>query len=209
MRTRRGVTLIEMLIAMSVVSVVLIAVLNVFNVSQRLFDKQVGRSESIAEANLAMDLMCKEISSSIIYGTDVNGDIYFIPPATTDASGNYLPIRFGGVLFYYGTTAVKFYPSDAGGGNWGSNTGDSSTGTYLWRSTTTKLNGNPKWQADDAWSTQPGGQTPKFPNISSLVFTTAGLPANTIQVSLTVKTKEGGQSSNYTVTRIVYLQNHD
>lgn len=218
MKTRRGITLIEMLIAMSVLSVVLLAVLNVLNFSKSAWNNQVGRSEAISEANLAVEMMSKEIGNAVSYQTDSNNaPSIFILPANTDANGNYVPALQSGSLGYAAGTPVQFYLSDKNG--------TASTGTTLWRqtsSTTTTTSGGllgtgllggttttTTWTPDAAWSQLPGGKAGKFPDVTALAFRTAGLPANTVQVSVTVTIKEGGQSSRYTVTRNVYLANHN
>jgi prepilin-type N-terminal cleavage/methylation domain-containing protein len=209
---RRGVTLIELLVAMSVSGLILIAVLGIFGFSTRQFGTQTGRAETMLTANQAMNAMCKEIGQSVSFGYDKNGDMYFLPPATTDAQGNGLPGLIGGILGYStSATAVKFYPSNDTGSTQGSNTSTGQIGlTALWRATTTKLNGNPKWQSDTAWSQLPNASAkPKYPDVTSLTFSTTGLPANTVRVTLTLADKEGSQTSSYTVSRSVYLSNHN
>ncbi len=208
----RGVTLIELLVAMSVSGLVLIAVLGIFGFSTRQLGAQTGRAETMLTGNAAMNAMCKEIGQAVSFGTDKNGDLYFLMPANTDVQGNGIPALLGGVLGYStNAAAVKFYPSNDMGSTQGSNTGGTLTGiTALWRATTTKPNGNPKWQADTAWSQLPNATaTPKYSDVTALTFSTTGLPANTIRVTLTLADKEGSQTSSYTVSRSVYLSNHN
>ena len=212
MKCRRGVTLIEMLIAMSVVSCVLIAVLNVFNFSTRLWNNQVGNSKSMAEANLAMELICKEIGSAVSYQNDSSGNpSIFTLPANTDASGNYIPISQSGSLTYASGVPVQFYLGDKTGRIKSSGTQN----VGLWRQTAQSggllggLLGGLIWTPDTNWSYYPGGSNLKYPYFSALIFTTTGMPANTVQVTLTVTTHEGGQASSYTLTRDVYLTNHN
>ena len=163
------------------------------------------------EANLAMELMCKDIGNAGATSNDSSGaPSIFVMPGNTDSTGNYVPSSSG---TYTTGTLVQFYLS-----NW---KGTAPTGTTLWRQTgvTTTSGGllgtgllggsTTTWTPDAAWSQAPGGQVGKFPDVSALSFTTTGLPINAVQVSLTVTTKEGGQSSSYTDTRIVYLQNHN
>ena len=50
---------------------------------------------------------------------------------------------------------------------------------------------------------------PNIPDVTALTFSTAGMPANTVRVTLTMADKEGGQTSSYTVSRSVYLSNHN
>lgn len=198
MKRRLGVTLIEMLIAMSVVSFVLLAVVSVLTSSQRLWNNEVGNAKSMQEANLAMDLICQEASQAVSTGTDNYGKFYFVMPKT-DAQGNVLLTLIGGLLgATAGPTGAEFYTSNANG--------TANSGTILWRA---NVASDGKTTPDAVWSKLPGNTLLKFPGVTALTYTTTGLPANTVQISLTVTTKEGGQSSSYTDTRIVYLSNHD
>ena len=215
----RGVTLIEMLIAMSVVSCVLLAVVNVMTSSQRLFNSQVGNAKSLLGANRAMDAMCAEIGNAVSSANDSNGNpSIFIMPLGTDSSGNYVPNASGA---YDPGTAVQFYLSDGTGKTNNGHT-KAGVGIDLWRTTgvTTTSGGllggllggggtTTTWTTDTKWGYEPGGTIMKYQNISALTFTTTGMPANTVQVSLTVYDKEGGQTSPYTLTRDVYLSNHN
>ena len=212
MNHRRGVTLIELLVTMSVSGLVLIAVLGIFGFSTRQLGTQTGRGETMLTANQAMNAMCKEIGQAVSLGYDQNGDLYFLMPATTDAQGNAQPTLLGGLLGYStSATAVKFYPSDNTGTTQGSNTSTGQTGlTALWRATTTKLNGNPKWRSDATWSQMPNSVAmPKYPDVTSLTFVPWGNPQNAVHVTLTIADKEGSQTSSYTVSRFVYLSNHN
>jgi len=209
---RRGVTLIELLVAMSVSGLVLIAVLGIFNFSTRQLATQTGRAETLVTGNQAMNAMCKEIGQAVSLGHDNNGDLYFLMPANTDVQGNAQPTLLGGLLGYStSVAAVKFYPSDDTGATQGSNTGSGQSGlTALWRATTTKLNDNPKWQSDRTWSQMPNPAVqPKYPDVTSLTFVPWGNSQNAVHVTLTMADKEGSQTSSYTVSRFVYLSNHN
>lgn len=217
-KTRLGMTLIEMMIALSVVALVLAAVLGIFNSSTRLWNAQAGRSKSLLTANLAMEMMAKDIGSAVSVQNDSNGSpTIFILPATMDASGNATPTLSNGTPAYAPGTQVQFYLSNA--------QGTAKSGTNLWRQTAPPptqsggllggllsglLGGSGTVSTpDQTWSLQPGGRIAKYPNVTALSFSTAGLPANTVQITLTVAVKEGGQTSSYTVKRNVYLANHN
>lgn len=204
---RRGVTLIELLVAMSVSGFVLIAVLGIFGFSTRQFGAQTGRAETMLLANQAMNAMAKDIHNCISVQADATGILsVFTLPGNTDASGNYVPVMQNGTLTYVPGLQIHYRLS-----NW---KGNASSGTNLWREywqTGGLLGLGSSWTLDNAWTLLPGGspKLPKFQNMSALTFSTTGMPANTVRVSLTMTDQEGGQASSYTVSRSVYLSNHN
>ena len=198
-RAYRGVTLIELLVAMSVAGLVLIAVLGIFSFSTRQLRTQTGRATTVMFANQAMNAMCKEIGNAGGTGVDKQGNLYFIMPGNTDAQGNFIPALVGGVIGYTYGNYVEFYRSNQNG--------KANNGTILWRQTLAPdLKGTP----DSAWSLLPGGKPalPKYPNTTALTFDTSGAP-NTVKITLTMADKEGGVTSSYTTSRLVYLSNHN
>ncbi len=120
-------------------------------------------------------------------------------PGNTDTGGNYVPVQQSGKLTYTSGVLVQFYIGNPNGKNVLGN-------HNLWRQTLAPdLKGTP----DNAWSLTPGTNVPLFPHVTALTFTTTGMPANTVRVSLTMTDTEGGQTSTETVTRSVYLSNHN
>ncbi len=198
--SRRGVTLIEMLVAMSVLGLVLIPILGILNFSTHQFGSQTGRAKTILLANQAMNAMCSEIGQATSTGTDTYGRLYFVMPNTGSAQTGFIPTLLNGVLSYSSGNYVQFYLSNQNG--------QASSGQFLWRQT---LAPDMKGTPDTVWSLLRGGASapPRFPSVTALSFTTTGMPANTVRVSLTMADKEGGQTSSYTVSRSVYLSNHN
>jgi prepilin-type N-terminal cleavage/methylation domain-containing protein len=205
-KNRRGVTLIELLVAMSVSGLVLIGVLGIFGFSTRQLGTQTGRAQTQVLGNQAMNAICKEIGQAISVGNDPSGNpTEFIMPSVNPGTGGLLGALVGGVLNYTPGSQTRFYLSDTSGSVQG--------GTCLWRSTATNVAGNSLglFTPDSVWSLLPGGSPalPKFPNVTALTFSTTGMPSNTVKVTLTMADKEGSQTSSYTVSRIVYLSNHN
>lgn len=232
MNNRRGVTLIELLVAMSVSGLVLIAVLGIFGFTSRQLGAQTAHAQTILLANQAMNAMTHDIHNSISVQNDANGNpTEFILPADTDAFGNYIPSTpKKGTYGYQPGSALAYQLSDT--------TGNAVGGTNLWRYQYQQkgggggllggllgvvgglLGGGPggSWVPDTAWSLMPTGPSKppkaavtltKYPNVSALTFSTAGMPANTVQITLTMTGAEGSQTSNYTVSRCVYFANHN
>jgi len=209
MNNRKGVTLIELLVVLSVLGLVLIPVLGILNFSMRQFGSQTGRAKTILLANQAMNAMTKEISKAVTTQNDSSGiPSIFVMPGNTDAGGNYVPVMQSGTLTYTSGVPVQFYL--------GNPHGKLVSGNHnLWRQTAQSggllngLLGGLTWIPDKAWSLVPGTGVPLFPQVTSLTFSTTGMPANTVRVSLTMTDAEGDQTSNYTVTRNVYLSNHN
>jgi len=199
----RGVTLIEVLVALSLCSAVLIAVSGIFLGIQKQWAFSATRGKAVEAAELALDQIATDARNSIAFmavdGTKTNT---FSLPNSTDAQGNYLPSRVSSALQYVAGSRVHYYLSDA--------TGTAGTGTMLWRETNSAPTGNTGWTADSAWSLAAGtGSKTKYNNISALAFSTSGMPANTIKVTITVQTTEGGQTYTLSLQRSVYLANHN
>lgn len=205
MKTRRGVTLIEILVAATVLALVMGAVLGVFNFSTRQWGRQVSRSEALLSANQAMNALCKDIGNSINVQADSSGVLsVFTLPGRTDAAGNYVPVLQNGSLAYQPGLQIHYHLSNGKGNAQG--------GTNLWREywqTGGLLGLGSSWTQDADWSQLPGGRTTKYPNVTAMTFSTTGMPANTVRVSLTMTYQEGSQTSNYTVSRSVYMSNHN
>lgn len=212
MNNRRGVTLIELLIAMSVLGIVLIPVLGILGFATRQFGSQTSRAQTILLANKTLNAVCKDVGNSISVQADSNGVLsVFTLPGNTDTAGNYIPVAQNGSLVYVPGLQIHYYLCDATGKNNSGHT-QPSKATNLWREywqTGGLLGLGSSWVTDTAWSQQGGNAGTRYPNMSTMSFTTTGLPANTIRVSLTMTDKEGGQTSSYTVTRSVYLSNHN
>lgn len=210
MNKRSGVTLIEMLVVISVLGLVLIPVLGILGFATRQFGSQTGRAQTILLANQAMSAMTKEIGKAVNAQNDINGTpSIFVMPGNTDASGNYVPVQQSGALTYTSGVPVQFYIANPNGKFVGGSNHN------LWRQTAQSGGllggtlGGLIWTPDNTWSLTPGTNVPLFPHVTALTFTTTGMPANTVRVSLTMTDTEGGQTSNYTVTRSVYLSNHN
>ena len=203
LRNTRGITLIEILVVLSVIATLLGATLAIFRSIAKQWNGQVSRSRAIQMANLGVDRMAKEISQTVQYNAfDTPPTITntFNPPSDTDAAGNFVPKWSGSNLAYNYDERIRFYLAGPDG---------SSAGNILWRTYSDKLNGNGHWTPDKTWSLlSPTSTHGRVENVTSLSFQ-AGSAANTVVISLTVSAKEGPKTYPYTVTRTVYLANHN
>ncbi|HZO89759.1 MAG TPA: prepilin-type N-terminal cleavage/methylation domain-containing protein [Chthonomonadaceae bacterium] len=200
MSRRRGLTLVEVLMALTLGAVVLVPVLLIFATLSGQWARQISRSKAIQEANLAVDGMAKEIREAISflpYDAATNTANVFTLPANRDASGNYVPAWQNGTLQYQPGTQVSFYLANARGNAGGPN---------LWRQY--KLPGG-NWTADAAWSLLPGSSVPRIGDVQSLSFDATGTPPNVVRLTLTVAVTEGIRTWTYTVRRDVYMAHHN
>ncbi len=202
MKKRHGVTLIEILVTLTVVSMVLASVLGVFQAIMRQWNGQVSRSRATQDANLAMDLMVKEIGVSLKYkdfATDGKTD-YFELPADKDAQGNYTRVLTAGQFIYRGGVKYRFYLSDTTGSA-------SASGNILWRAV---RGSSQTYTPDSKWSLLPGSNPARgrIENVSNLSFVNIGSDY-LVRVKLTVTAREGKKTFSHTVQRDVYCQNHN
>jgi hypothetical protein len=185
-----------MMVACSVIAIVMVSITGIFEIAGTQWNSQVGFSAAMQEANLAADLMSKEIGT----GMQWSSSNYLVLPANTDASGNFIPSSNGSsTVVYAAGTAVQYYLSNTNG--------TAGSGTYLWRRTNTGLFGS--WVPDTTWSFQPGSTTmPRYPNVSALSFSNPN-NTNLVQLSVTVSYPENGKTYSYTATRNVFLTYHN
>ena len=197
----RGVTLIELLVIMSVVATLLFSILAIFRRINAQWSGQVSRSRAILQANLGMDRMANEMSQAVVFNLfDASKTNTFALPADTDASGNYVPTWSGSTLQYNAGGRAQYYLAGPDG---------SSAGNILWRRATPKPNGNSGWVSDTAWSmVSPTSTHGRVENVASLVFVPFPL-TNTVFISLKVSGIENQTTYSYTVTRTVYMTNHN
>ena len=202
-KASRAVTLIELLVAISISGIVLLAVSGIFLGIQRQWAYSATRGKAVEAAEIALDQIATDIRNAIaLQAVDGTKTFTFSLPANMDAQGNYVPARVGPSIQYVAGSRIHYYLSDS--------TGAAGTGTMLWRETNSLPSGNSGWTADSAWSLAAGsGSKTKYNNVSALTFTTAGLPTNVVQVSVTVQVTEGQQTYTLTLQRSVYLSNHN
>jgi prepilin-type N-terminal cleavage/methylation domain-containing protein len=195
MSFKHAFSLIELMVACSIVAIVLVSVIGIFGFAVRQWNYQIGTSTAMEEANLAADMMSKEISTGVQWTSNT-----LVLPANTDSAGNYVPASANGSKVVYASgTEVEYYLSNS--------TGTATSGTDLWRMATNSFS---LWKSDTVWSCLPGGVNsgPKFPNVTGLSIL-QGASANNITLSVTVSFPENGQLYAHTATRNVYLSNHN
>jgi len=203
-RKTRAVTLIELMVAISISGGVLVAVSGIFMGIRKQWSYSVTRGKAIEAAQSALDQIAMEARNGITYqATDGTKTNTFTLPANADAQGNYTPARVGSVLQYVGGARIRYYLSDA--------TGSAGSGSFLWRETNAAPTGSTGWLADTGWSLAAGaGSKPKYNSVSSMAYSTTGLPSNMVQVSITVLVSEKlEQTFSMTLQRSVYLSNHN
>ena len=199
------------MVTVTVSAVVMVALTTLLGGVTREWGTQVSRGRAVQAANLAMGKLAKELRSAVLFqavdGTKTNT---FTMPANTDASGNFIPAWNRTYLRYASGYRVHYYLSDL--------TGLAATGTVLWRETNPLSSGSAGW-IPDVTSLAPGSLTAGgaltasargcVDSVTALTFTTSPAKPNTVQVSLTVSCVEGKVSTPYTLTRSIYLGNHN
>ena len=218
-RRKRGITLIELLVVMSVVATLLFAVLAIFRRIVLQWSGQVSRSKAILAANLGIDEIANEMQAATTFNlVDASLTNTFTLPSDTDASGNYVPVWNGSTLAYGAGDRVQYYLAGPDG---------VSAGNILWRRYNAfgTSNGQPKnrgqakknkgaatyagWVNDTFDSMQPGSVTHGIvENVTALNFIPIAAN-NAVFISLTVTGVENQKTYAFTVTRIVYMQNHN
>src|SRR5438132_135477 len=86
-KIENGLTLVELLMAMSIAAVVTAAVVGIFTTINARWGYEASHATAMRQAQLAMDRMAREIHSAMTYdpGPDAYGRTYiFTLPANTD-----------------------------------------------------------------------------------------------------------------------------
>ena len=218
LRRNRGMTLIELLVVMSVVATLLFAVLGIFRMIVLQWSGQVSRSKAILAANLGIDEIANEMADATAFNL-VDGVLNntFTLPANTDAAGNYIPAWSGSTLAFAAGDRAQYYLAAADG---------VSAGNILWRryygngptGGKPKRGGKPKkggtqtyagWTNDTFASLQPGSaEHGLVENVTSLNFI-PNYANNTVYILMTITVKENQKTYTFTVSRNVYLANHN
>ena len=219
-RRSRGITLIELLVVLSVVASLLFAVLGIFRLIVLQWNGQVSRSKAVLTANLGIDEIANEMADATAFNL-VDGELNntFTMPANTDAPGNYVPAWHGATLAYAAGDRVQYYLAGPDG---------VSAGNILWRrynaygtsngqSKNDNQSGNNQgdnqayagWVNDSTASLRPGSATHgAVENVTSLNFI-PNYANNTVYIVMTVTAIENQKKYAFTVSRNVYLQNHN
>ena len=216
-------TLIELLVVLSVVATLMFATLSIFRRIVLQWNGQVSRSRALLAANLGIDKIANEMSDGVTFNA-VDGPLTntFTLPANTDAAGNYVPAWNGSTLAYAAGDRTQYYLAAADGasaGNilWRRYNGSGPTGGKPKKHANQNQQGNNQdnnqtytgWTNDTAASLQPGSVTHGIvENVTSLILVPMPL-SNTVSISLTVTAAENQKTYAYTVTRTVYLSNHN
>jgi hypothetical protein len=190
-----GFTLIEVIIASAAMAVMLIGICEILQLCIRRWDIQTSYNISVSGVDTALQRIQSDARFATSFTTTTVGanTLYvFTLPANKDAAGNYIPQRVSGALEYVAGPQVCFYLSDITGAQ------DAANGTILWRATAPA--GSSVFTADTSWSLA-NSTVGRCPNVQSFSITTAGMPANSAQVSLTLEGASGFQTHTYSIVR--------
>ena len=202
-QSRAAFTLIELVVAMSMMSVVSISVVMLFGTLMHQWGQNISRANATQAATMALNKIAKEAGKAMAFSASggPGGLPYFTFPANADAGGNYVPAWLNNRLQFQPGTNVAYCVSNATGAV-------AAAGTILWRQY--QMGGIGVWTPDLTWSLRPGSAAHgSIENLTAMTFTTNGLPAYTVRVSVTVTVAEGKQSNTITLQRDVYLSSHN
>jgi prepilin-type N-terminal cleavage/methylation domain-containing protein len=181
-RNRRGFTLVELLIASTVLSLILTSLCGIYLSVAREWERQNGRGTALGATSMACTRLSDYISQSVgvvVVNRLATGDALAVNLPSNSAYGTYVPTWSGGKVQYQSGSWIIFYLSD-------------STGNY-------NVGGNILWAATMNWG--------RIAPISSIQFSlvTDSLPRVTITATSTYNT--GTTQSQVRLVRTVCLQN--
>ena len=202
-RRGQGFTLVEMLIAMSISSLILAAVCDIMVYGTQQWNKQASQSISTSSANEALDAMEREIRNAMSFTKNATAGLsmYTFTFPANKSGATYIPRRDSDGSFYYAQGGqVAFYVSNLTGIQGLTGGGLSS----LWRaSRSSSLLG---WTLDTGWS-RDSTSLCRFPGVTSFdIAKDANNPA-VVTISMTMQVVQGSTTRSVTLTRTVVMKN--
>ena len=213
----RAFTMIELVVAIAVVAILLFSVVSVFQIGIRRWDVQTSFAYSLQTSNTAIEKIEKDARNATSFTTAASGSntLYeFTMPADIDSStkdnvdnsipspgGIYIPERPDTDLTYADGVQYCYYLSDITGGQ--SVTG----GTILWRASAPA--GSSTFTKDTSWSLV-NTTVARCSGIQSFAISQpAANPDTTVQVDMSVAGTSGHTTHTYTISREMYMGNHN
>ena len=203
-RSRRGFTIVEVLITSTVLSLVLTSICGIYFAVSKEWERQDGRGTALGATSMACSRLSDYISQSVgavVMTRFTSGDAIAVNmPANTAYGGVYVPTWSSGKVQYQSGNWLIFYLSDATGNY-------SRAGTILWAATMTWGGFPGSVTPDSTWSlyyNQPKGRiTP----VTSIQFTLTNSSLPRVTIAATSSYKTGTTQSQVSLTRTVCLQN--
>jgi len=200
---RAGFTLVELMIAVTVLSLILTSLCGIYFAVANEWQRQDGRGTALAATSNACtklsDYIC-QAKGVVVLNRFTTGDAIAVNLPANTANGIYVPTWSSGKMQYQTGNWIVFYLSNSSG-SYGV------SGNILWAATMTWAGFPGSVTPDSAWSLyydQPKG---RIAPISSLQFTLTSdsLPRVTIVATSQYATKT--TQSQVRLTRTVCLQN--
>ena len=202
-RKQNGFTLTEILASMTIMSLILLAIVEINQVGVTQWKRYLTSSGGNTQATIAFDRMVRDIRNSVSMSAESVGSntVYtFTLPSTTDSEGYYLPVSTSlGILYHVGPK-VRYYLSDLNGAM------GTTGGTILWKANLAA--GASSWVVDVNWANAPVGH-PNCPNVQAFTMSSVVGVTATAQINLTVNSIEGNKTTSYALSRQVAMINNN
>lgn len=150
---RRGVTVIELMIAVTVSAVLIAALCETYWVMAGEFERQQGEGDALAYTSFACSRISEYAASAMsaqTYTRYTPNDALCVRLPADMAYGIYVPVRVGPSIVYRPGQQIMFYLSDSTGSYNG-------RGNILWAAVVTSLS-PVTVTPDQSWSRYPGSQ---------------------------------------------------
>jgi hypothetical protein len=198
-------TLVEVLIAATVLSLLLTSLCGIYSATATQWERQQGERDALTATSQAcsrLDSQIRQAVEAYILKRFHERDTLVVNMPKDTAYGVYVPTQSGGQMVYRSGTWIVFYLSDSSGSY-------SKNGDILWAATFPNQLFFPSNLTPDAsWSLQPGRSIGRASPLADLVFglkSDGDLPLVTITAKSSYKT--GRTSETITKSRTVCLRN--
>ena len=195
---RRGVYLVEVLMAGFISTLIVAAVIELYIVGNRLTARTQAQASAWQTAVLGIEKITRLTRNGVTLAVaDSGASLYVTLPTNKDVNGNYMPQWQGGSLKYVPGETLYLRASNASG---------TGLGDILWlrrKSPTTD------WYNDYEWSLRPNSTVGQVQPVSNLTFYQQAGWSNEFTVTLTVTQPYRGGQATVTLNRTIYLRNHN
>jgi prepilin-type N-terminal cleavage/methylation domain-containing protein len=202
---RCGVTLVELVVAMAILSVIMTGVCEVFMAVDSGCRRGQSRQEALAAVSLANSRIADQIADATLVAVttrfSTNDTLLLCMPKDV-SSGTYTPVWSSGSLRYRNGPWVVLYLSDSTGSYY-------SSGTVLWAADFARYADFPSAITPDSdWTMNEGTSVPRVWPLASISFATRSLANGTLVTVTAVSSfRTGDTNDSVSALRTTCLRN--
>ncbi|MCE5199396.1 MAG: prepilin-type N-terminal cleavage/methylation domain-containing protein [Armatimonadota bacterium] len=200
----KGFTLVELLVASTVMTIVLTSVCGVYFTVARGWERQQGEADALGATSRACarlnDYISQAVSATVLTRFRANDTLAVNLPADTANGGIYVPTWNGSTFTCRSGNWIVFYLSDTSGSY-------SRQGDILWAATMSWTNFPSSVVPGQSWSLERAGGPGRITPLSTLQFQLTSDTKPKVTVAVSSSYKLNGTYKSLSLTTAVCLRN--